>query len=151
MDKIQKSSGGNTKAQLEERLQSSFQTNPEQEYDLRELSKLLKLKNHPSKLLCTDILDELVANDYITVNNDRKYKLNSRNQVMEGTFQRHRNGRNAFLPDGEDKTILVVERNSHHALDGDHVKAVLLARRKNHTREAEIIEIQERADKNFVG
>ena len=151
MDKTQNSSGRNTKAQLEERLQSIFQTNPEQEYDLPELSKLLKLKNHPAKLLCTDILDELVANDYITVNNDRKYRLNSRNQVMEGTFQRHRNGRNAFLPDGEDKTILVVERNSHHALDGDRVKAVLLARRINHIREAEVIEILERADKNFVG
>ncbi len=128
-----------------------FQNNPETEYGLTDLYKIFKLKTHPLKLLCADILDDLVADDFITINTKRKYSLTTRNQLMTGIFNRKSNGRNSFLPDGEEKAILVAERNSHHALDGDRVKATLLARRRNHTREAEVIEIIERADKTFVG
>lgn len=149
MNKTPKSS--RSKQALAERMQQVFESDPQKAFSLSDLSKLLKLKTHPLKLLCTDILEDMAADDYISVTRDNKYRLNTRSQVMEGTFERHRNGRNAFLPDGEEKSILVVERNSKHALDGDRVKAVLLARRRNHTREAEIIEILERADKQFVG
>ena len=64
---------------------------------------------------------------------------------------RKRNGRNSFIPDGEEKAILVMERNSMHALDGDRVKATLLARRRRHTPEAEVVEIVKRAKDTFVG
>ena len=70
---------------------------------------------------------------------------------MEGTFQRKRNGRNSFVPDDGGQSILVCERNSLHALDGDRVKVTMLARRNGHTREAEVIEILERAKDTFVG
>ena len=70
---------------------------------------------------------------------------------MEGTFQRKRNGRNSFIPDDGGKNILVCERNSHHALDGDRVRVTMLARRSGHTREAEVIEILERKKDTFVG
>lgn len=139
------------KRQLAEEMMSLFQQNPDKEYSLVDISKLLKLKTHPLKLLCTDILDDLAADDYIKIGPSHRYSLNERNAVMEGVFRRQRNGRNSFLPDGEEKSILVMERNSHHALDGDRVKAVLLARRKNHTREAEVIEIVKRAKDTFVG
>ncbi|MBP3774102.1 MAG: ribonuclease R [Bacteroidaceae bacterium] len=151
MDNVAKNIGRKNKRQLEQMLKDLFQNNPETEYGLPELSKILKLKNHPLKLLCTDVLADLRADDFICATRNYKYRLNTRNQVMEGVFSRKRNGRNSFLPDGEEQSILVMERNAHHALDGDRVKAVFLARRRNHTREAEIIEIIHRADKNFVG
>ena len=134
-----------------EQLINLFENNPDQEYSLGDLSKLLKLKNHPAKMLCTDLLEDMVADDFISMTSHHTFKLTTRNQVMTGIFQRKRNGRNSFLPDGEEKSILVMERNSHHALDGDIVKATLLARRRNHTREAEIIEIVKRAKDTFVG
>lgn len=151
MDNTRKAGNRKNKKQLIQQILDFFQNNPEKDYGLTDLSNALKLKTHQAKLICTEILDDLVADDYISLSRDHKYHLTTRNQVITGTFSRKRNGRNAFLPDGEDKTILVVERNSHHALDGDRVKAVLLARRRNHTREAEIIEILERANKTFVG
>ena len=47
--------------------------------------------------------------------------------------------------------VLVAERNSLHAMGGDKVKVTLLARRKHHVREAQVVEILERNDKSFVG
>ncbi len=151
MDNTRKESSRKNKRQLIQVLLNLFQENPATEFGLNELFKLLRLKTHPQKLLCTDILDDLVADDYITINTSHRYRLTTRNQVMTGIFIRKNNGRNSFLPEGEDKAIMVSERNSHHALDGDRVKATLLARRRNHTREAEVIEIIERAQKTFVG
>ena len=55
------------------------------------------------------------------------------------------------MPDDGGQSILVCERNSLHALDGDRVRVTMLARRASHTREAEVIEILERANDTFVG
>ena len=140
-----------TKRQLLHLLIDLFESHPQEEFSLTDICKLLKLKTHPAKLLCTDLLVDLVADDLISATHRHTYKLTTRNQVMEGTFQRNRNGRNSFLPDGEEKSILVMERNSHHAMHDDRVNATLLARRRNHTREAEVIEIVKRAKDTFVG
>lgn len=143
--------GRKTKRQIMGLLFGLFENNPEKDYSLSEITTLLKLKTHPAKLLCADLLDDMIADDYISLTKEHTFKLAVRNQVMTGVFQRKRNGRNSFLPDGEEKSILVMERNSHHALNGDYVKAMLLARRRNHTREAEVIEIVKRAKDRFVG
>ena len=150
MEKSKKSSR-KSKRQLAKALLDLFQNNPSEEYGLNDLARILGLQTHPSKMMCTDILADLMVDDYISLGKKHTYHLTTRNQVMTGTFFRKRNGRNAFMPDGEEKTILVMERNSHHALDGDRVKATLLARRRNHTREAEVIEIISRTEKTFVG
>lgn len=146
-----KSMSRTTKRQLEAMVMDLFQQNPEKEFSLTDISKLLKLKTHPLKMLCADILDDLVVDDFISINKRHCYQFAVRQQVMEGIFQRKRNGRNSFLPDGEEKSILVMERNSGHALDGDRVKVMFLARRRNHTREAEVIEVIKRAKDRFVG
>lgn len=46
---------------------------------------------------------------------------------------------------------MVAERNSLHAMDGDVVRVSMMARRKNHVREAAVTEILKRSDKQFVG
>ncbi len=139
------------KQQLAEELITFFTAHPDREYSLQNIAKALKLKTHPLKLLCADVLDDMVADDFVSHKRGGGYRLNQRGQEMEGTFVRKRNGRNSFIPDGEEKAILVMERNSLHALDGDRVKATLLARRRNHTPEAEITEIIKRAKDTFGG
>ena len=48
-----------------------------------------------------------------------KYKSPQRNLVATGTFVRRSNGKNAVTTDQDGETILVAERNSMHALNGD--------------------------------
>lgn len=128
-----------------------FQKSPTEVFDIKRIFRELHLDTHPAKMLCMDVLEELALDDYIAERAKLQFQLNTSGQVMEGTFQRKANGKNTFIPDGGGEPVLVAERNSAHAMDGDRVKATLLARRKHHVREAEVTEILKRSDKNFVG
>ncbi|MCQ6325378.1 hypothetical protein NPM04_34235, partial [Bacillus cereus] len=79
------------------------------------------------------------------------YHKAQRQHIMEGVFKRKRNGYNSFIPDGSDEPILVSERNALHALDGDRVQVAMMARRRGHERESEVIAILERSNDTFVG
>lgn len=120
-------------------------------YSIKQLFALTHAVNHPAKMIVLDALSELVADDYLATDGQGNYRCALRSNVMEGTFQRKRNGRNSFLPDDGGKSILVMERNSLHALDGDRVRVMMLARRPGHAREAEVTEIVKRATDTFVG
>ena len=82
---------------------------------------------------------------------DNSYKLNLKTQVQEGIFHRKANGRNSFVPDDGGTPVFVAERNSMSAMDGDHVKVSLMARRDKHIKEAMVIEIVKRAHDTIVG
>ena len=140
-----------TKKDITQQLLDLFDQHAGHRYKVDELFGELRAKNHPSKMLVLDVLKELVLDDYLATDGRGSYYSAVRSQVMEGTFQRKRNGRNSFVPDDGGQSILVCERNSLHALDGDRVKVTMLARRNGHTREAEVIEILERAKDTFVG
>ncbi|MBR1889671.1 MAG: ribonuclease R [Alloprevotella sp.] len=128
-----------------------FQEHPTGEYTPKTLFNELKAKTHPAKMLLLDALEDLVRDDYLKRTSRGSYTNATPAHVMEGTFVRKRNGRNSFLPDDGGQSILVAERNSLHALDGDRVRATMLARRRNHTREAVIIEVLEHTKNSFVG
>ncbi len=128
-----------------------FAENPDEEYNVKKLFGMFKANNHPAKMIIVDALGDLVLDDYISTDNQGNYRNAVRSNVMEGTFQRKRNGRNSFIPDDGGKSILVCERNSLHALDGDRVRVTMLARREGHTREAEVTDILQRANDTFVG
>ena len=140
-----------TKKEIINRLQELFENSPGRKWQVKDLFAELKALNHPTKMLVLDVLKELILDDFLATDGKGAYYTAARSQVMEGTFVRKRNGRNSFVPDDGGQPILVCERNSHHALDGDRVQVTMLARRNGHTREAEVIEILERAKDTFVG
>jgi ribonuclease R len=150
--KERKKAGGRmTKKEVTRRLIDLFAAQPATPLSVKDLFAQLHAANHPAKMLVMDVLSDLVLDDYLTTDGKGVYRSAVRSTVMEGTFQRKRNGHNAFLPDDGGKSILVCERNSLHALDGDRVRVTMMARRPGHTREAEVTEILERAKDTFVG
>ena len=151
MKKERKRSGRRTKRELTEMLLNLFAENPDREFYVKDLYRQVGANTHPGKMLTLDVLEDLVLADYLTTDGQGHYRYAVRQQVMEGTFQRKRNGRNSFVPDDGGKSILVAERNALHAMDGDRVRVTMLARRYAHTREAQVIEILERAKDTFVG
>ena len=150
--KEKRNSGGRLKkGQVLQMLSDLFAAEPNREWHVKDLFAAVKATNHPTKMLVMDALQELVMDDYVATDREGHYRSAMRSNVMEGTFVRKRNGRNSFVPDDGGQSILVCERNSLHALDGDRVRVTMLARRASHTREAEVIEILERANDTFVG
>lgn len=124
---------------------------PDKDCSFKDIFRNLKLKTHPAKMLAIDIMEEMAWEDTLTRVSDNAYRLNTAGQVQEGKFVRKPNGKNSVIPDGSDKPIFVPERNSKWALTGDRVRFSFLARRKNHIKEAQVIEILQRAKDTFVG
>ena len=150
--KEKRNSGGRLKkGQVLQMLSDLFAAEPNREWHVKDLFAAVRATNHPTKMLVMDALQELVMDDYVATDREGHYRSAMRSNVMEDTFVRKRNGRNSFVPDDGGQSILVCERNSLHALDGDRVRVTMLARRASHTREAEVIEILERANDTFVG
>jgi ribonuclease R len=140
-----------TKAELTQRLEAFFQSQPGKTFSLKEIFRQLHLDTHPLKMLAMDIMEEMTWDDFLVRVTDSSFRLTDITQVMEGTFIAKPNGKNSFLADGAERPIFVAERNSMSALDGDRVKVQMMARRRNHIREAQVIEIIKRKKDQFVG
>ncbi|MGG6545212.1 UNVERIFIED_CONTAM: ribonuclease R [Prevotella sp. 15_C9] len=140
-----------TKAQLSEKLRGFFQTQPGETFSFKQIFRALKLTTHPQKMLAVDIMEEMAWDDFLSKVGENAYALNTKGQVQEGVFIRKSNGKNSFQPDDGGTNIFVSERNSMSALSGDRVKVQFLARRRNHIKEAMVIEILQRKKETFVG
>ncbi len=151
MGKEKKGGKRMTKKQLAEKLVGLFTAQPGKTFSYKEIFRTLKLNTHPLKMLAIDLMEEMAWDDFLARVSDNSYRLNQMGQVAEGVFQRKGNGKNSFIPDGSDKPIFVSERNSMSALNGDRVKVSLMARRERHIKEAQVIEILQRARNQFVG
>ena len=151
MGKKKTGSRGLRKVDLERTVIDFFQENPAIAFPLKNICKQLHLTSSGAKLLLMDVLEGLLMDDFIKEQPRFCYTLNMPSQVMTGIFRRKANGKNTFEPEEGGEPILVAERNSLNAMDGDTVQVTLLARRKHHVREASVTEILKRSDKTFVG
>lgn len=140
-----------TKKELAKLVMDFFHRNPSEAISMRHLFSELRLITHPLKMLCVDILSELLLDDYITEVERNVYKLNNHGTEMVGIFQRKSNGKNMFLPGDGGEPIFVAERNSAHAMNNDKVRIACYAKRRHQCAEAEVVEIIERANDTFVG
>ena len=140
-----------SKKQLAKQLSDFFTAQPGKTLSFKEIFKSMHLNTHPAKMLAIDIMEEMAWDDFLTKASDTSYQLNTKGQVQEGTFVRKANGKNSFIPEGGEKPIFVAERNSMSALNGDRVKVSFMARRQKHIKEAQVIEILQRAKDQFVG
>ena len=139
------------KNELVKALLDFFHANPQEVHPLKQIFSQLHLTTHPLKMLCKDILAELLDDDYISEVDKFKYKLNTHGVEMTGVFQRKSNGKNSFIPDDGGEPIFIAERNSAHAMNNDRVRVAFYAKRHGKTPEGEVIEILERAKDTFVG
>ncbi len=139
-----------TKKDLYSSISRLFTENADKVFTSREIFENIGAATHAQRVVCCDLLDDLVDADELTVRDD-KYSLSHKNQEVEGKFVRKANGHNSVIPDDGGKSILVTERNSLGAMNGDRVRATILARREKHAREAQVTEILERGRETFVG
>ena len=141
-----------TKKEVRNKLLVLFEQSQGQQLEVKTIFSMVGALTHPAKMLVLDVLKELVLDDFLSTDQKGNYRHAERAaQLIEGTFRRKRNGHNVFVPSDGGKDILVTELNAHHALDGDLVRVSMVARRRSHTREAEVVEIIRRAKDTFVG
>lgn len=139
------------KKELVEILLNYFRTKPNEAFSLKQLFQALKLTTHPGKMICIDVVEEMLEDNFLIEIEKGRYKINDKGQILTGTFVRKSNGKNSFIPEEGGEPIFIAERNSAHAMNNDKVKVALCAKRKKHQLEAQVIEILEHANETFVG
>ena len=129
-----------------------FQHNSDRALTYTRIWKELHLTTHPQKMLCGDIIGDLLLEGSLVETSNGHFRLNFQQRELIGTIQRSSNGRILFAPEEDEESVYIAERNSLHALHGDRVKVSLFARRRGRGMpEGEVIEIIERANDTFVG
>ena len=127
-----------------------FRDNQEGSISVKRLYDELKLKTHPMRSMCLDIVLDLVEDGFLK-EKDGQFSLMQKSKFVEGVLQRRVGGKNFLVPDDGSDPIFVAERNSAGAVNGDRVKVVLFARRPHSGLEGEVTEILKRAKDTFVG
>lgn len=127
-----------------------FRDNQDSTISVKRLYDELKLKTHPMRSMCLDIVLDLVEDGFLK-EKDGQFCLMQKSKFIEGVLQRRVGGKNFLVPDDGSDPIFVAERNSAGAVNGDRVRIVLFARRPHSGPEGEVTEILKRAKDTFVG
>ncbi|MBR1543400.1 MAG: ribonuclease R [Muribaculaceae bacterium] len=121
-------------------------------YNYKQVSAQVGADTPKKRALVVEILEQLATDGFIKETTPGRYKAAQRTSVAEGLFVRRSNGKNSVLIAGDEATpIMVAERNSMHALNGDRVLVHISAAREGIEPEAEVINILERKEQVFVG
>ena len=138
------------KRELQEKILEFLQQHNKQSFNYKQIAFGIDATNPQSRVDIINMLDDLVAADEIQEIGLGKYKaFSNRGTENEGYFVRRSNGKNAVVID--DEYIMVAERNSMHALNGDKVRVMVSAARAGKEPEAQVIEILEAKDQVFIG
>ena len=127
-----------------------FRDNQDNSISVKRLYDELKLKTHPMRSMCLDIVLDLVEDGFLK-EKDGQFSLMQKSKYLDGVLQRRVGGKNFLVPDDGSDPVFVAERNSAGAVNGDRVRIVLFARRPHAALEGEVTEILKRAKDTFVG
>jgi ribonuclease R len=139
------------KPQLKQSVLDIFYGDQQKNYNYKQLSGLLGIKDMETKKLINVVLDELVENENLEQIQRGKYKLKSGGGYISGRVELQPQGFGYVISEEVERPVLVSQRNLNHAMDGDKVRVYLYAARKKHQFEGEVSEITERAKSTFVG
>ncbi len=142
---------GINKRELTEMLMNYLQEHAGEAFTVKRLFRVLNLTNHPLKMLCMEVLNEMLDSGYITRDHDGNIVFNQLSHTVEGTFNRTIGGRN-YVDTDDGMGISIYDEETHHALPGDRVLVGIHAKKYgNHKVHGEVIEIVKRREKPFVG
>ena len=129
-----------------------FTNNPTKNFNYKQISGRLGLKDKQSRKQVLRILYDLLEKENLSEVYSGKFKLKRKGGFVVGTVDLTAHGSAYVIVDSLTEDIFIPQANLNHALQGDVVKVLLYATVKRHSRqEGEIVEILERSRKTFVG
>jgi ribonuclease R len=135
-----------------------FAENPDHSYNFRQVAGLLGVTDKREKNEVKNILHNLSQQGSLVEMNRGKYKLNpelvtavSKANIVTGIVDMKQTGKAYVAVPDLPEDIYVASNNTGHALHGDKVNVHLFPKRKNKRTEGRIVEVIERAKKQFVG
>ena len=121
-------------------------------FNYKQVSAAVGANTPKRRAVIVEILEQLAVDGFLAQVGMGSYKAVNRSSVAEGIFIRRSNGKNSVDIAGDDGApIMVAERNSMHALNGDRVLVHISAVRAGIEPEAEVVKIIDRKEQAFVG
>lgn len=135
-----------------------FSENSENSYNFRQTASQLGITDKREKDQVRSILEQLCTQGSLIEMNRGKYKLNpklinaiAKANTVTGVVDMKSTGKAYIISPDLPEDVFIEANNTNHALNGDKVKVHLFPKRKNRKPEGVIVEIIERAKKQFVG
>ncbi len=120
-------------------------------YSMKRIFQQLHYSSHPVRMMCVDMLNQLVADGIILQSDSDDYYIEKVAHTAEGTFARTSGGRN-FVDTDDGVGITIHEEDTLHALPGDRVRVSTYAQRMGSKKiRGKVTEILQRSDRSYVG
>ncbi len=137
--------------QLQKDLLQIFRKEPRRSFDNKQLNQKLGLTHPESHQLVGDLLSKLSSDGLLAEKNPGKFTLKPQQAYITGTVDVTQRGAAYVVTDELEDDVYIAPRDLGIALHDDVVKVHLYAKRKRRRPEGEVVEILERARKEFVG
>lgn len=129
-----------------------FRSFPQRKFALKTLAAQSGGADREGRYQTKAIVYQMVEEGSVEATSASTFRLAARAlPTVEGVAQMLSSGSMYVTVEGIDKDIFVDRRNTAHALDGDRVKVAITRRRASGDPEGQIVEVTERADRNYVG
>ena len=130
---------------------SIFENNPAKEFNYKQISSRLQIRDRSEKRLLPEVLKRLKELGFVKEIYTGKYKWSVGGPVITGRVDLKFQGYAYIISDESDQDVFVSQKKLNHALNGDTVKVQLFARKPGSRPEGEVIEIVSKARETFVG
>lgn len=144
---------------LKEQILEIFVFNPFHQFNHKQISGKLGIKDKRKKESIVNLIELLVSENLLVEIARGKYKFNQAMHsliapppsVLTGHVDMKQTGKAYIISPDSEEDVFVAASNTNHALHGDLVKVQLFPKRQGRKLEGEIIEIVERKKTKFVG
>ena len=139
------------KREMREMVSDYLSKNKGRQLALKNVFSEMGLTKHPLRMLCVDVLNEMLDGGDIVKNREGNFIFRGTAHVVEGTFNRTSGGRN-YVDTDDGMGISIYDEDTHHALPGDRVRVGIHAKKYGpHKLHGEVVEIVKHREKPFVG
>ncbi len=120
-------------------------------YNYKQLSAKLGIKDHHERDMVLQSLAALRKQDLVEEPERGRFRYKHSDHFIIGKVDLTSKGSAYVISEELDQDVYITPRNTFNALQGDLVKVLMYAQRKNKKPEGEIVEIIERSRTEFVG
>ena len=120
-------------------------------YNYKQLSAQMGVSDKEECKMVLEALQRLANHEMVDETERGKYRYKHIDHYIEGHVDMTQKGSGYVVSEDLEDDVYITPKNMAHALDGDFVRVLMYAKRKNKKPEGEIVEIIERARQEFVG
>ncbi len=128
-----------------------FTANPTKVYNYKQLAKILEVKDDGPRRMIVEVCYELTDAGNLEQGDPGLFRLKQASGGIDGVVDMTASGSAFIVPTDNSGDIFVSFQNLYHALNGDRVRVNVFKKNRGSKAEGEVVEIIERARRNFVG